>query len=264
MIETRAKCRDGNGLVASETAARSWRIIVGDCLAELPRLEERPRLIFADPPYNLGIDYGSGADADSLPRDEYRDWCRRWVAACAEALADDGSLWVLMPHEHQAAAFLAMEAAGLHWRNTITWRETFGTHQRRKFSRCSRPLHYFTRHPTRFVFNAAAVLEPSARQTTYHDRRANPAGRVPGDVWTFPRLCGTHAERLPDFPTQLPVKLLRRVVAVASDLGDLVCDPFSGSATTGVAAIEAGRRYIGVELYPEYAERSRRRLEVVG
>jgi site-specific DNA-methyltransferase (adenine-specific) len=116
----------------------------------------------------------------------------------------------------------------------------------------------------RFVFHADAVRRPSDRQTKYRDRRANPAGKVWDDVWginpPIPRVAGTHAERIEDFPTQLPLELLRRVVGCASDPGDLVVDPFNGSGTTGAACVELGRRYVGVEQSERYADRARRRL----
>jgi DNA modification methylase len=56
-------------------------------------------------------------------------------------------------------------------------------------------------------------------------------------VWRISRVCGTFRERLPEFPTQLPLALLRRIVRTASDPGDLVVDPFSGWATTGVGGV---------------------------
>src|SRR5262249_42085709 len=94
------------------------------------------------------------------------------------------------------------------------------------------------------------------RQTTYLDKRANPAGKNWDDVWgvtrkdgsgAIPRVCGTHKERIPGFPTQLPLALLRPIIGCASNPGDLVIDPFCGSATTAVAAVELGRSFIGIE-----------------
>ena len=237
-----------------------WSILHGDCLKLMPTFEEKPRLIFADPPYNQGIDYGHGGVADRLPVDAYHRWVQEWITACAGILADDGSLWVMMPHEHQAVAFMAMEQAGLHWRNTVVWHETFGVNCTTKFCRTSRLIHYFARNPDRFVFNADAVRVPSDRQLKYNDKRANPRGKVPGDVWEISRVCGTFGERIKEFPTQLPLTLLRRIIAVASDPGDLVLDPFSGSATAGVAAVEAGRRYVGIEQHGHYVERSIARM----
>jgi site-specific DNA-methyltransferase (adenine-specific) len=97
-----------------------------------------------------------------------------------------------------------------------------------------------------------------------NDKRANPAGRIWDDVWgidpPIPRVCGTFKERLAGFPTQLPLALLRPIIGCATDPNDLILDPFSGSATTGVAALELGRRYIGIERSPEFAARSRERL----
>jgi site-specific DNA-methyltransferase (adenine-specific) len=80
-------------------------------------------------------------------------------------------------------------------------------------------------------------------------------------VWIIPRLAGTHRERIADFPTQLPVELLRRVVARASDPGDVVLDPCCGSATTGAACLELGRRFVGIEMSEKFADLARQRLE---
>jgi site-specific DNA-methyltransferase (adenine-specific) len=156
---------------------------------------------------------------------------------------------------------MILKDLGLTVRAWITWHETFGVNCANNFNRCSRRLFYAVKDPGRFVFHAEAVSRPSDRQAKYNDPRANPDGKILDDVWTdIPRLAGTHKERLPDFPTQLPVALLERVVLCASDPGDLVLDPFSGSATAGVAAVRHGRRYLGVEKNPRFAELSRLRL----
>jgi site-specific DNA-methyltransferase (adenine-specific) len=234
-------------------------VITGDCNDVMPtRPPEYARLIFVDSPYNIGVDYGNGKKADQLPRDKFLSWCRSWMLAGKRLLTIDGSMWVLINDEWAGDFQCLLRGIGLHWRETIHWVETFGVHCETRFGRDHRPLFRFTRDPRRQVFHPQRV--PSARQTVYNDRRANPLGRVPSNVWTISRVCGTFNERVGNFPTQLPLELLRRVVETASDPGDLVLDPFSGSATTGVACIELGRRYLGIELNPTYAERSRERL----
>jgi hypothetical protein len=70
-------------------------------------------------------------------------------------------------------------------------------------------------------------------------------------------ICG---ERLPGFPTELPLALLRPIVLCASGPSDLVLDPFSGSGTTGAAALESGRRFVGIERTAMFVYLSRRRL----
>ena len=108
-------------------------------------------------------------------------------------------------------------------------------------------------------------VEQQARLTLDNLQRAvESAGKTLDDVWTdIPRLAGTHAERIPSFPTQLPVSLLRRVVSCCTDPGDLVIDPFCGSGTTGAAAVGLGRRFLGVERSAEFADLARLRLKGV-
>jgi site-specific DNA-methyltransferase (adenine-specific) len=61
-------------------------------------------------------------------------------------------------------------------------------------------------------------------------------------------------------PTQKPLRLLRRALLACTRPGDLVFDPFSGSGTTGVAAKELGRFFVGAETEREYAELAARRI----
>ena len=75
----------------------------------------------------------------------------------------------------------------------------------------------------------------------------------------MPRVCGTFKERT-GHPCQMPEAVLERIIRVSSNPGDLVLDPFAGSGTTLAAAKRLGRRYLGIELSPEYADRARRRL----
>lgn len=64
-------------------------------------------------------------------------------------------------------------------------------------------------------------------------------------------------------PTQKPVRLLERLLALVSKPGDLVCDPFSGSASTAIACINTGRNYIGFEIDKEYYDNSIERINEV-
>ena len=147
-------------------------------------------------------------------------------------------------------------------RNRITWHETFGVYCQKKFGRTSRPIYYAVKDAKRFTFNREAVTVPSDRQTKYGDRRAAPGGKIMGDVWQINRVCGTFVERVAGVPTQLPETLVRRIVGVSSNPGDVVLDPFAGSGTVPAVAQAMGREAIGIELNPEYAEIARQRVEV--
>jgi site-specific DNA-methyltransferase (adenine-specific) len=223
-------------------------------------------LIFADPPYNIGIDYGDGAAADRLPDSEFIRWCGQWIDLCVKALSPNGSFWLLIGDEYADIIGCDLRRSGLHRRAWIKWYETFGVCNSTgsNFSRCSRHLFYCVKNPRKFTWNPDAVNRPSDRQTKYNDSRANPGGKVWDDVWQIPRLVGTATERIPDFPTQLPLELLTPIVLCSSNPGDLVVDPFNGSATTGVAAIANGRRYIGIEKQNHFHKLATMRLKGVG
>lgn len=235
-------------------------VLVGDCCDVIRGMHftESFDLVVTDPPYNIGIDYGSGAKADR--RDDYIDWCREWIALAANALRPTGSMWIICGQEYGAHIDIAMQDAGLTMRSRITWHESFGVQCQNKFARTSRPIFYAVKDPKRFTFNRDAVTVPSARQAKYHDRRAAPGGKVMGDVWSINRVCGTFRERVKGVPTQLPEELVRRIVGVSSNPGDDVLDPFAGSGTTVAVAVAMGRRGVGVELNPEYAEIAKRRV----
>lgn len=232
----------------------------GDCIRLLSRWPAGfARLVFADPPFNIGYRYHGYNDARSYR--EYVDWSRRWVAAAVRALAPDGSLFIAIGDDYAAELRLIGRELGLTLRNWIIWHYQFGQNMRDKFARAHTHILYFVRDSKRFVFHDGQVRFPSARHTEYGDRRANPLGRVPDDVWNeFPRVCGTFKERQGWHGCQMPEALLMRIVRVASDPGDVVLDPFVGSGTTVAAAVKLGRVGIGIDSSVEYAAAALKRL----
>lgn len=253
---------------AAPESSDAWEIITGDCVPTLKTIKRGSvRLAFADPPYNIGIDYGGGKKADLLPADEYMDWCAQWMQCVADLLTADGSFWVLINDEWAEHFALALTATGLVRRQWLIWYESFGVNNANGFNRCSRHLFWYVKNPKRFVFNEDAVLRPSDRQEKYGDKRAQPGGKSWDSVWgvnpPIPRVVDNAKERMPDFPTQLPLALLTPIIGVASDPGDKVLDPFNGSGTTGAAALTLGREYIGIERNEDFAEAARLRLRSI-
>jgi site-specific DNA-methyltransferase (adenine-specific) len=251
---------------ADEAAGQpvDWRIIIDDCLVSLPELEDGiANLVFADPPYNIGIDYGLGASADRIIDSEYIAFCRDWLAECVRILSPTGTLWVMIGDEYADHFGVLLRELGLHRRAWVKWYETFGVNCQNNFNRCSRHLFYCVKDEKQFTFNREAVSRESDRQAKYNDKRADPAGKTWDDVWMIPRLVGTAKERIPEFPTQVPLTITRAIVGACSLPGDLVVDPFSGSGSTGVACIELNRRFIGIEKSERFAELSQKRLMVV-
>lgn len=240
-----------------------WSILNVDVIEGLESVRDEhgpARLIFTDPPYNIGIDYGDGEKADLLSPQAYMKWVRQWLGLCWDCLADDGSLWVMIGDEYAAEYCTEIKATGFTVRSWIKWYETFGVNCSSKFNRTSRHIFYAVKDGKSFVFNPEPVTRPSDRQTKYGDSRAAAGGKLWDDVWQIPRLTGTCAERIPDFPTQLPLALVEPIVLCASMPGDLVVDPFNGSGTTGVASIQNGRKYVGIEKSEKFADMADMRL----
>lgn len=249
-----------------ESDRPKWSIINADVMDGLQSVRDEhgpARLIFTDPPYNIGIDYGEGEAADSLSDAAYMKWVREWFALCWDCLTDDGSLWVMIGDEYAAEYAVELKATGYTIRSWIKWYETFGVNCSNKFNRTSRHIFYAVKDPSAFVFNPEPVTRPSDRQTKYDDIRASAGGKIWDDVWQIPRLTGTCAERIPDFPTQLPLSLVEPIVLCASMPGDLVVDPFNGSGTTGVASVRNGRKYIGIEKSEAFSDVAHKRITCV-
>jgi len=234
-------------------------VIAGDCIEVLAREDFPPvDLVFADPPFNIGYKYDCYEDRKAY--EDYFAWTEKWMAACKKVLKPTGSFWVAIGDEYAAEVRLIGRKLGLNLRNWIIWHYTFGQSTKRKFARSHAHLFYFTADPKTFTFNDMAVRIPSARQTTYADRRANPKGKIPDDVWSFSRVCGTFNERVQWHPCQMPERVLERIIRVSSNAGDLVVDPFSGSGTTCCVAARLGRKYLGIDLSEKYVKESRRRI----
>lgn len=85
--------------------------------------------------------------------------------------------------------------------------------------------------------------------------KLNPKGTIPQDVLEY----STARSRLDHFATY-PIGLIEKMLLATTDAGDLVLDPFAGTATTGLAAIRNGRRFVGIELNPDYVKIARSRL----
>src|ERR671922_1979549 len=146
-------------------------ILTGDCLRHLAELPPAcVDLAFADPPFNIGYDYDVYDDRQS--RADYLVWTERWLAAVRRVLKPTGSFYVAIGDEYVAELKVRLDGLGLTMRNWIVWHYTFGVSCTKKFNRSHAHILYYARHPREFTFNPDGVRVPSARMTTYADRRA--------------------------------------------------------------------------------------------
>jgi len=236
------------------------KIYCGDCVRLLQDNSNiKPRLIFADPPFNIGYEYETYQD--NLAYDRYVSWTQDWMKICYNALADDGSFYIAIGDEYAAEVKMISRKLGLETRNWIIWNYGFGQNTMKKFGRSHTHIFYFVKDSKSFVFNDEDVRVPSARQLIYNDKRSDPRGRIPDDVWKYPRVCGTFKERVGWHTCQMPLKLMARIIKASSNPGDLVMDPFSGSASTLVAAAVLKRNYIGFDIDEKYISLGQERIK---
>jgi site-specific DNA-methyltransferase (adenine-specific) len=235
------------------------KIICGDCIEALGKVSEPfADLIFADPPFNIGYKYDKYND--EVASDKYIDWTRQWMTACKKVLKPTGSFYIAIGDDYAANVKIIGDEIGLFMRNWIIWHYTFGQQTKDKFARAHTHIFYFVNDAKKFTFNDYAVRVPSDRQLIYDDKRANPAGKMPDDVWEDSRVCGTFKERTGWHPCQMPESVLMRIIAISSKPGDCVLDPFVGSGTTAVAAKKLQRDYVGIEISAEYVKKAEERL----
>jgi site-specific DNA-methyltransferase (adenine-specific) len=219
-------------------------------------------LVFADPPYRLSnggfscqngrrasVNKGRWDEARSL--DEDHDFNVRWLAECQRVLKPTGTLWVSGTQHVIYSIGFALQGLGFHLLNTVTWLKPNASP--------NLSCRYFTHSTEILIWASPSKRKPLQHTFNYGEMKAENGGKQMRDVWEIPvppqseKLAGRH-------PTQKPLRLMRRLIAASTNQGDLVLDPFAGSCSTGVAAVELGRRFVGIEREHEYIELGRRRL----
>ncbi|HEC92595.1 MAG TPA: site-specific DNA-methyltransferase [Candidatus Atribacteria bacterium] len=227
------------------------KVYLGDCIEIMKTLpDESVDLVFADPPFNIGIKYD--VHNDNMSYEDYYNWSKEWIKETYRLLKNSGSIYIAIGDEFAGEINIILKQTGFYFRNWIIWYYTFGQNQRKKFNRAHTHILYFTKNREIFTFNDRDIRIPSARQLIYKDKRANPLGKIPDDVWQFSRVCGTFKERIGKHPCQMPEDLLELIIKASSNEGDLVLDPFGGTGTTASVAKRLKRNFITMEISEEY------------
>ncbi len=110
------------------------KVYHGDCIEIMKQLpDECVDLIFADPPFNIGVRYDKWKD--NLKYEEYLQWSESWLKEAYRLLKKNGSIYVAIGDEFAAELAIILKRLGLYMRNWIIWYYTFGQHQKKKFTR---------------------------------------------------------------------------------------------------------------------------------
>ena len=245
------------------------RIILG----ELP--EESVDMIFADPPYGLSnggtsLYAGKRVSVNKGEWDKSRGveadfaFHKEWIAACRRVLKPDGTIWMSGTYHSIYACGFALQTAGWHLLNEICWykpnaaphlacRMFAASHESLIWARKTKSAkHKFHYREMRRESSAWDFIKKANRQM--RSVWGNPEQDSPVTMWALnspgrsEKVHGKH-------PTQKPMSLLERIVRSSTDEGDIILDPFCGSATTGVAAILHGRKFIGIDINKDFLSR---------
>lgn len=223
-------------------------LLSADCLPVLPHIGGVDA-VMADPPYSSGglhqaartvapsLKYQSPGGRGLYPefsgdnRDQrsYAYWSTLWLGAARATVNPGGLLGMFTDWRQLPVSTDAVQAGGWTWRGIAVWDKTEGTRPRRGAYRnqceylvwCSNGTMGKEGHCAPGVF----------RRATQSEKKHHIAGK--------------------------PVGLLEDLLSIC---GDLVLDPFMGSGTTGIAAVKTGRRFIGIEMNPDYFEVARQRI----
>lgn len=232
-----------------------------DRLNKLP--SESIDLIFADPPYGLSnggstchagkrVSVNKGAWDKSRGLENDFEFHSAWLEACRRVLKPDGGLWVSGTYHSIYACGFALQKGGWHILNEICWfKPNAAPHLAcRMFAHSHETLIWARKTKSaRHHFNYGAM-----RDGAFLRDAIKKEGKQMRSVWMIPTPASREKEH-GKHPTQKPFDLLERIVLASSEVGDMVLDPFCGSATTGVAALLNGRRFIGIDSESKYLKK---------
>ena len=245
------------------------RIVLGDCVEEMARLQEGSvDLVFADPPYNLQLagdlhrPNNTRVDGVDDAWDRFEDFAaydaftRAWLEGTRRVLKRDGALWVIGSYHNIFRVGALLQDLGFWILNDVVWRKTnpMPNFRGRRFTNAHETLIWAARSPqSKYVFN-------------YHAMKALNDDLQMRSDWLMP-ICGGPERLKRDgrkaHPTQKPEALLHRIIMASTRRGDVVLDPFSGSGTTAAVAKRLGRRFIAIERDPDYAALAETRVAAV-
>ena len=233
-------------------------LVMGDCLDKMKSLEDDSvDLVLTDPPYNLGLfmqdreagimrmreNYFGTAGWDDLEYDQWVDYMGQMFDESARVLRKGGAMVVFMAVIKVETIVRLAQEHGFYYKTTGTWH---------KLNPMPRNMNlHFINSTESWVY-----LIHGARTGTFNNDGKAMHDFVETSVTPkSERAYGKH-------PTQKPLALMEHFVRTLTNPGDMVLDPFMGSGSAGVAALNLGRRFTGIELDETYFDIARNRMGV--
>lgn len=236
-------------------------------LNELP--ENSVDMIFADPPYFLSnggftcengkmvsVDKGKWDVTNGLKKDF--QFHLDWTKACHRVLKPGGTIWISGTYHSIYQCGFALQVNKFHILNDVAWfKPNASPNLSCRFFTASHETLIWARKDKKgkHKFNYDLM-----KNGNWQDDFIKKPGLQMRSVWAV----GTpkpSEKKYGKHPTQKPIDLLVRIVMASTDKGDLIIDPFTGSSTTGMAAVLNDRKFIGVDLEKKYLDLSIKRFK---
>lgn len=227
-------------------------IIQGDCLEVLRKIPiGKVKCIFSDPPDNIGMKYTDYDD--SRKPEDYYNWLHLIIL---EAMPKCQVFWFTYYPKHDLEISWLMRDTIKYRHPGFTvdrfiWRYTFSQYNDHDCSYGYRPILRVMRNNA--VLYPDAIREVSKRQLLGDSRAAGL--RVPDNVWSIPRVVGNSPERCDWIPTQLPIRLMERIISFSISDDEVITDLFGGSGSCLYAAQKLGRKCAIIEKDQESCRR---------
>lgn len=235
---------------------KTFSLYHADAFDILPRLKNKADLVFADPPYflsNDGLSIQSGKIVSvnkgnwdkSYGIDEIDNFNLKWLELIKNVLNDNGSVMISGTYHNIFSIGRALQKLNYKILNIITWQKT---NPPPNFS-----CRYLTHSTEQIIW--ARKSEKHKHIFNYELMKKINDDKQMKDVWAFPAIAPWEKKN-GKHPTQKPLPLLTRLIAMASYENSLILDPFSGSSTTGIGANLLNRNFIGIEKEEEFVKMS--------
>lgn len=234
----------------------SCKIIKKDCLSFFKSYKgQQVDLTFLDPPFNQGKDYNHFDDKQS--HDDYWKFISLVLEEINRISKDGAGIYFMQREKNTQFVLAALEKAGWHLHNLIIWKKmTSAVPCINKFSKSYQVIAYATKGKRPQTFHKLKISPPIPANYKYERN----GGIYITDVWddirelTAGYFASAEAIRNDDHSRfhkqQAPIALLLRIILSSSKVGDLILDPFAGTGTTLVTALQLNRDSIGIEIDP--------------
>ncbi len=230
------------------------KLYAGDCIEVMRKIPDNTvDCFFADPPFNLKKEYDAKFN-DDLDEKEYLEWTYKWLDEGIRTLTNGGSLFVynLPKWNIYIANYLNKHLTFKHW---ITVDIKFSLPIKGKLYPSHYSLLYYTKgkkpksfNPPRMPIQTCRHCGKEIKDYGGYKNKLNPLGLNISDVWTdIPPV--RHLKYKNRSSNELSLKLMDRILDIATNEDDMVLDPFGGSGTTYIAAELKKRHWFGIEKY---------------